>query len=372
MVAELHALACLYRPCGFLGERNYFTRFFKRENGVTWTGSKLSAEFTINDKPSNTSYEKQSDRWTPRIDQRPQRDVKYIGINSCVPDIEQATITTSKYTLGADEAVEERTKIIAAASRIMVYNYEDYTKASCRKKKYKKVTNGTLHYSSLSLGAGKQRLFSILEVLYSIPAYSLLLIDELDLTLHTSALMKLVDEMVEVANNRNELLTHIAFHRFGAIENAFVVAAGLDIQEADSENKIFLMDGDKYRTEEERLSQMKRYYSESEVDKDKRRKRALSHIKQYILPENEHPEHFLWNELKKCNNDLAEYAQQIKEIADDKHKYLYDIQKESGESREGFLTRLTAILAQQDFWSDYVKELQEWLESRKTDLQNAN
>lgn len=128
------------------------------------------------------------------------------------------------------------------------------------------------------------------------------------------------------------------------------------------------MDGDKYRTEEERINQMKKYYSGTEEDKDERRKRALSHIKQYILPENEHPEHFLWKELKKCDNDLAEYAQQIKEITDDNHTYLYDMQQESGESREGFLTRLASLLAQQDFWPDYVKELREWLEARKTAL----
>lgn len=139
------------------------------------------------------------------------------------------------------------------------------------------------------------------------PAYSLLLIDELDLTLHTSALMRLVVEMVNVARkkhlqivftthreelalrndinirhiwktaNSNDtfvldhtspdclrrltgrmvkqievyveddlaeyiarqvvrdkgLLPYTSFLRFGAIENAFVVAAGCDIQEAD-------------------------------------------------------------------------------------------------------------------------------------------
>lgn len=44
----LHALACLYRPDSSIGEKNYFTRFFKRENGVSWKGSKLEAHFSIN------------------------------------------------------------------------------------------------------------------------------------------------------------------------------------------------------------------------------------------------------------------------------------------------------------------------------------
>ena len=273
------------------------------------------------------------------------------------------------------------------------------------------------------------------------PAYSLLLIDELDLTLHTSALIRLVDEMVEVANrkhiqivftthreelalrkdinirhiwNANDgqsfvlnyttpdcirrltgkmekqleiyveddlaeyiarevvrakcLLSYTSFHRFGAIGNAFVVAAGLDIQEVDSENKIFLMDGDKYQTKEERVAQMKKCYSGNEDGKNDRRERALSHIKQYILPKGEQPEHFLWTRLKKTNNDLAQYANEINEVEDDKHSYLYDVQQRSGESRESFLTRLSNILAEQEFWADYVRELNEWLDARKEAL----
>ena len=436
----LHALACIYKPLSDIGERNYFTRFFKRENRVTWTGSKLDAYFTIKDNPLHKKYEKTGDRWTPRIDKRPERDVVYIGINSCVPDIEQATITISKFNMGAEEAVRLKDEIVRSASRIMNYEYEDYVKAIFRKKKYKKVArNGELNYSSLAMGAGEQRLFTLLEILYSMPAYSLLLIDELDLTLHTFALMRLIDEMVNVSNRkhiqiiftthrevlafrqdinirhiwnavdgsqsfvldhttpdcvlrltgkmekpleiyveddlaeyiarevvrRKNLLPYVSFHRYGAIENAFVVAAGLDIQEADSENKIFIMDGDKYRTDEEREIQMKKHYSGTEADKDERRRRALSHIKQYLLPEGEQPEHFLWKKLKEIDCDLSRYAQEIIEQADDKHKYLYDVQQSSGENRESFLTRLTNILAQQEFWSDYVRELDEWLNTRK-------
>lgn len=438
----LHALACLYRPCSAIGEKNYFTRFFKGENRVTWIGSALSADFTIEGTPRNDQkYAKAGDRWTPRMGKRPRRDVVYIGVNTCVPDIEQATVTTSKYHMGLDEEVERGNEIIRAASHIMTYVYDTYAKTSCRKKKYKKVSrNGKINYSSLAMGSGEQRLFSLLEIIFTMPPYSLLLIDELELTLHTSALMRLVDEMVKVAEKKHiqivftthkeelalredinirhvwnapdgtfvldhttpeciqrltgkmekpleiyveddlseyiarqvardkKLLSYISFHRFGAIENAFVVAAGLDIQEANSDDKIFLLDGDKYQTYQERMKQMQKCYSGNENGKNERRQRALSHIKQYILPEGEQPEHFLWTKLKEDNNDLGKYAQEIIEVADDKHSYLYDVQQRSGESRESFLTRLTGILAQQDFWAEYVSELGNWLDARKAAL----
>ncbi len=440
----LHALACLYRPNSCAGEKNYFTRFFKKENLETWEGSKLSAHFLCGDNTSERRYEKARDRWTPRISKRPQRDVVYVGINSCVPDIEQMTIALSTCVMEADEEVELQQKIVKSASKIMNYNYESYKKASFRKKKFKKISRDTtLNYSSLTMGAGEQRLFLLLEVLYSLPHHSLLLIDELDLTLHTSALMRLVDEMVEIAkhkqlqivftthreelckrgdinirhiwkpNDSNKtfvlnnttpeclqrltgtlekrleiyveddlaeyiakevvrksgLLPHTSFHRFGAAENAFVVAAGLDIQGVnDAGNRIILLDGDKYRTENERMEQMERVYSGTENDKKARRQRALSRIKQYILPEGEHPEHFLWGKLKEVNNEYSQFAREISGGARDNHDYLNEVQRRSGETRSDFLGRLITSLAQQEFWDAYVKELIEWITSRKSAL----
>ena len=439
----LHALACLYKAESNIGETNYFTRFFKRENGVSWAGSKLLAEFKRNDVVTSKTYAKAGDRWTPRIDQRPKRDVVYLGISSCVPDIEQVTVTLTSLVMGADEIVQRKDNIIQAASSIMNYDYSNFAKVSCHKKKYKKVArNDAGNYSSLAMGAGEQRLFTILEVLYSMPAYSLLLIDELDLTLHTSALMKLVDEMVKIAKNKNlqivftthreelalrddinirhiwkvanstdtfvldhtspdclrrltghmdkqlevyveddlaeyiarqvirdkGLLPYTNFLRFGAIENAFVVAAGCDIQENDSENRLYVMDGDKYRTEAERIAQMQKCYSGNEAERDSRRERALMHIKQFLLPAGEQPEHYLWEQLKQSNNDLATIAQNIRAVGNDKHAYLYDVQMASGESRESFLTRLTDILCKMPFWNDYVAELSTWADERKTQL----
>ena len=117
----LHALACLYRPCTDLGEQNYFTRFFKRENKVTWADSNLVADFTIDGKDKSIKYKK-GERWTPRMNKRPQRDVVYIGIDSCVPDIEQASLTISNYNMGSEESLSLEAKIISSASKII--NYE--------------------------------------------------------------------------------------------------------------------------------------------------------------------------------------------------------------------------------------------------------
>lgn len=282
-----------------------------------------------------------------------------------------------------DQAVEEAQRIISSASLIMNINYSGYVKNHRGKKIFSKVTtNNGNGYSSLSMGAGEQKLFQILETLYKMPPYSLLLIDELDLTLHTSALMKLIAEMVCVADNKHlqiiftthreevttletinirhiwnasdgsksfvpnhttpeclerltgslnkqlevyvednlaqaiarqvvldeGMLRYVAFHQYGAIENAFVVAAGLDIQETDAGKCIILLDGDKYQSEDDRMKQMKKCYSSTEDYREQRRIRALSQIKQFILPDRKQPEQYLWEQLKMKNGELSTYA----------------------------------------------------------------
>ncbi len=438
----LHALACLYRPLSNKGEMNYFTRFFKRENSNYWQGSEITASFTVNGQSIKRNYGKRGNRWSPRTENRPQRDVIYMGISSCVPDIEQVSPTLTSLSMGNETEIHDKEKIIQDASYILGFEYQNYSRVPFFKKSYKRATVAEYSYSSLSMGAGEQRLFTILEVLYSMPAYSLLLIDELDLTLHSSALNRLLDKMNKVAENRHlqivftthreeltlrndinirhiwktatepttfvlnhttpdclqrltgkiqkplevfvedelaeyiarqvakdkGLLKYTSFFRFGCIDNAFVVAAGCDIQESDSDNRIIITDGDKYRTEEERTKMMNATYSGNEVDRSNRRARALSHIKQYILPKDEQPEHYLWTQLKNTENEYATIARNVPIVQEDKHAYLYDVQKESGDSREAFLTNVLKILSEQPFWKNYVSELSHWLDERKQEL----
>lgn len=76
----------------------------------------------------------------------------------------------------------------------------------------------------------------------------------------------------------------------------------------------------------------------------------------------------MWSKLKASVNDLVIIAKEIRAVGDDKHSYLYDVQMKSGESREGILTRLTAILNHEPFWKEYVAELSSWLDDRKKEL----
>lgn len=439
----LHALACFYRAEDPNAETNYFTRFFKKVGGAAWAGSKMTAQFTINDISSTIVYEKAADRWKPRINQRLQRNTYYIGIDSCVPSIEKETVTKTSYSMNTTEDVANKNLIIRAASQIMGRCYEDYAKPHCGKRKYKKVNvRGGIQYTSLSMGAGEQRIFTILDKIYSAPEYSLILVDELDLTMHTTAFMRLLDIMVSVARERKlqivftthreeiasrtdinirhiwkpanqnqslclnqtnpmciyrlngtiqkpyevyveddlaeaivnsvlreeKILNYVKVIRFGDASNAFSVAAGLHIQGQLSDKQLIIIDGDVYRTQEEKLKIMKKRYSGNEAGKDEVRQIAVSSIKQFNLPANEHPEHFLWSILKTKQGLLAEFANRIFPNANDQHRYLYEIYELQGESRPVFLKELVELLQTDPAWNNYVSEVRTWAQRSRVNI----
>jgi ABC-type lipoprotein export system ATPase subunit len=440
----LHALACFYKGQTPGAETNYFTRFFKRVDGAKWARSRMTAYMAIAGDNRHVEYRKAADRWTPRIDQRPVRDTYYIGIDSCVPAIEQESLTrTSYYMTPLAGGVANCDQILRSAAQVLGRPYDDYSKTICGSRRYKKVRQpNCMAYTSLSMGAGEQRLFTILERLYNLPPYSILLIDELDLTLHTTALNRLVSIMVSIAANRHlqivftshreELTTrddinirhiwtpagggqtfcldhttpdclyrlsghvekpyeiyveddlaaaivreelrdtgmmdYVTLRQFGDAANAFVVAAGLEIQGQLSNNQLLLTDGDVYRTDLEREDIMKKRYSGNEADKDLHRQNALRCIKQFNLPEHGHPESFIWSLLKTKTGKLADFANEIAPFPDDKHSYLYDIQQRQGDTRENFLRDVISLVKTDAVWPNYVSELRSWLNTKKAEL----
>ena len=89
----LHALACLYQPVANSTRRNFkFPNFFIPTTLDLWNGSQFTIEYEMINgaamAPERKEYKKNRDRWSPRYQTRPHREVFYIGIDSCVPDME--------------------------------------------------------------------------------------------------------------------------------------------------------------------------------------------------------------------------------------------------------------------------------------------
>ncbi|WP_353123096.1 ATP-dependent nuclease [Dysgonomonas capnocytophagoides] len=445
----LHSLLCFYKPKDPSICKDYkFSFFFKQIDSINWKNSKMTVVTSCREgaveKDINITFRKGIDRWLPQYNTRPDRNVYYIGINTCVPDIEKEYENINKLTTSRDILpIQNLEEIKKATSYILGYSYTDIFKSTYGKKKYLSVEkNKTLYYHSLSMGAGEQRLFKILDILYFVPKYSLIIIDEIDLTLHTSALNRLIDIAAIVAernklqviftSHREELISrndinirHILntnkktfcfndstpecmdlltgrtvrllrifveddlaeaivleilrenkirkraeVHKFGAIENAFVASVGLEIIGQSLDNTLFILDGDRYRTNEEKIAQMKKKYSGTETDKESRRLNALSIVKQFDLPNFVTPEQYICQILKGLgdSNEIVETAKQI--IApSDPHQYLNEILDKLGEKREiGLGLIVKEFKKNKVAWDTYTNNIQEWIKERRTTL----
>jgi ABC-type lipoprotein export system ATPase subunit len=204
----LHSLACCYKPIEGSGQQNWqFRDFFTPTTDATWAGSSLDMVHSYRDGADqfnniSTTYRKQADRWSPRYSYRPERHVRFIGIKSCVPRIEEETYTS---------AIKYQTEVHVDAGLIMAkmgtvfnrgYNELNIHLAHGGRKYTGLAVNGT-RYSSLAMGAGEQRVLEILSAVFNAPKYGLILIDEVDLLLHTAALTQLIKVIFQRAQEKS-------------------------------------------------------------------------------------------------------------------------------------------------------------------------
>ena len=204
----IHALACAYQPTDEgHGENHRFPEFFIPNTDALWQGS----EFTIENEKKNSNqvilktYKKSLDRWMPSYDSRPRRNVYYIGIDTCLHEIEKKTTLTRISYSSMYKNDDQSTKVINTAGGILNIPYKMLLENTFKKKHFNGVElDCGLKYSSLSMGTGEQRTIKILRTVLNAEKHSLILIDEIDLLLHISALRALIKELYKIAKS-NEL-----------------------------------------------------------------------------------------------------------------------------------------------------------------------
>lgn len=203
----LHALACCYKPINE-GKNHIFSHYFTPTTDASWQGSNFTLNHSYrNGKDGcievNQNFSKQSDRWSPKYERRIERHVEFIGIKSCVPKIEDETQTSLIRYDTISILSETATKILTSLGVIFNRNYAELNQHNSGKKQYSGLKLDGKRYSSLSMGAGEQRVLAILNKVFFAPKYSLILIDEIDLLLHTLALRRLLFELNKRASDKN-------------------------------------------------------------------------------------------------------------------------------------------------------------------------
>ena len=225
----LHALAAAYSAPDGCSAAHY-KQFFPPLVDDAWNGTRFAIEHSYVTEAGNlvrgaVEYRKGivTTWWTPTINRRPQRHVVFIGIKSCLPDLELYPWhdLTGAVTTPCADNVDNRVR--EAAGAILNWNYTHLATVTLPhqpKRRYRALTRQDLGghaYSSVTMGAGEQRLIRLLYAIERTRKNGLILVDELDLLLHGDALKKFVaylfercvarDQQVVFTSHREELLS---------------------------------------------------------------------------------------------------------------------------------------------------------------------
>jgi len=218
----LHVLACCFKPANDTEKSYKFSNFFPPHPDNRWQGSQLKIVYSYRQGPQE--YEKverygKIDRWTPIYARRPTRSVLYLGVDNCVPLIEAEKRNNAKISYSTKEVSEKIINtILEKASFCLNREYTAYTtNETPRGKKFIGVKADGITYSALSMSAGEQKIFLLLEKVFRAEKYSLILIDELDLLLHDSAMNNLIKVVAARADEKN-IQVVFTTHRESVIE----------------------------------------------------------------------------------------------------------------------------------------------------------
>lgn len=147
----LHALACFYKPDG-IGEDHHFTEFFKTSVAQSWIGSAFSVTYTQqeNGNPLETrtkKIQKHSSHWMRTYLQRPIRPVFYVGISSCMPDVERLRSNQTKIYILPGNAKVYNDEALAIANHVL--SNMNYTEVDTKNSAIR--SNGQFHQNLVQL-----------------------------------------------------------------------------------------------------------------------------------------------------------------------------------------------------------------------------
>ncbi|QJD77434.1 AAA family ATPase [Spirosoma rhododendri] len=239
----LHLLASSFQPTNVRtgstqivqGEEWQYVNFFPSTPDGTWSSSQASITHTYRtgakENREELTISKSIRYWLPKIKSKPHRETYYVGVKESVPEIEKERILKNVKYKTKDQVDAQSEKIRKKVGEILKREYsKSYINQLSGKRSLLGVKYGVINYSSLSMGAGEQRLFKLIETLEKAGKYALILIDELDLLLHTDALNRLLKVLKEYALSKSlqiiftthrESVTDVDFSDYIAVRHLY-------------------------------------------------------------------------------------------------------------------------------------------------------
>jgi len=135
-------------------------------------------------------------RWND-YDLRMKRNVIFLGIERIVPHSERSQSKSYSKAFKEAASVGWENKVKDAVGYILGKTYDSLRYLEYSKYSLPIVETGGIRYSGLNMGAGENALFEIFNVIYSCGDGALLVLDEIELGLHSEAQRKLMQKLKE-------------------------------------------------------------------------------------------------------------------------------------------------------------------------------
>lgn len=126
---------------------------------------------------------------------RIKRNVVFLGIERIVPHSERSQSRSYSKSFVESVAHGWEDKVMHAVGRIFGKTYSNLRYLEHSKYSLPIVESGGITYSGLNMGAGENALFEIFKVIYSCGSGTLLVMDEIELGLHSEAQRKFMREL---------------------------------------------------------------------------------------------------------------------------------------------------------------------------------
>lgn len=197
----LDALASIYK------NSNQFSKFFIPNKYNDWSESEFKVYFEHKEngeqKSRKVTYKKSVDRWTPVNSRRPLRNVLYLRISDEIPEYEKYWDQDIRFHEIEENSIPKEESIIAKSKAILAQSYNKINEVKVQEEtKVLSVKNNDIKYLSLDMGAGEQKIIKYLMLLESMERFSLVLIDELDVFIHSRSFRELVKVLNQIAINK--------------------------------------------------------------------------------------------------------------------------------------------------------------------------
>lgn len=148
-----------------------------------------------------TRKKKKGGKWNDYAS-RVRRNVVFMGIDRIVPHTEKSQSKSYSRTFKHSGEQGWENEVKDSVGKILGKKYDTFKYVSHSKYRLPIVTSNGRKYSGFHMGAGENALFELFSIMNSIPKGSLIVVDEIELGLHSDAQTKLILALKELCKKR--------------------------------------------------------------------------------------------------------------------------------------------------------------------------